>query len=63
MIRRYCPKKNSKSEPPGIKLKINGGSVTFEKPKKHLKLGNALIIKPIQSVTKHLILLKFWATL
>ena len=50
MICRYCYKKSSKSKPSRIKLMINGGSVSFEKHKKYLKLGSALIILPITSV-------------
>ena len=38
---RYRHKKNSKSEPPGIKLMINGGLVTFEK-QKVFKAGQCL---------------------
>ena len=43
-------KKNSTFKPPDIKLVIKGGSVTFDKLNKCLKLGSALIILPIKSV-------------
>ena len=46
----YCQTNNSKYEPPGIKLMINSGSVTFEKHKKYLNLGNASIILPIKYI-------------